>query len=497
MTRHRPRFAFLFALWLLMLAAPVAAGLPEPVARVAAALGVDAAQVSVWVKELGADEPLLEHLPDVPRTPASTMKLVTSFAALQGLGPAYRWQTEAYALGPVDDGVLAGDLLLRGHGDPYLVSEEFWRLVQGIRHSGISRIEGDLVFDGSYYQLPAESPGDFDGRPDRIYNLLPHPLLVNFNAVRFEFEPRGRQVQVRTDPVLRNVEVHNRLQVRPGACAGYQRGIALNVLEPPVRDRVLLEGSFPAGCRAFAMTRSVLEPESYAFGLFEKYWQQLGGEIGGQWRQGRLPGHLQAAFELPAEGDNGDEYHGARDALLHVHRSRPLGELVRMVNKYSNNVMTRHLELTLGAERFEPPATPEKGRAATLEILRRHGVDTATMVLDNPSGLSRSARLSARQLGQLLQAAWDAPFMPEFVSSLALAGLDGTMQRRFRDRPETGRMHLKTGTLDHVSAVAGYLHTPANRRLVVVVLVNAENAHRGPGEEIQDAVLRWAFAQGV
>ncbi len=496
MTSYFPRLALLCAVCLLAPIIPVQASLPQPVARIANALEVDHAHVSVWVQELGASEPMLAHLPDVPRTPASTMKLVSSFAALQGLGPAYRWQTEAYALGPVENGVLAGDLLLRGQGDPYLVREEFWRLVQGIRHSGISRIEGDLVFDGSYYQLPAESPGDFDGRPDRIYNLLPHPLLVNFNAVRFEFEPRGRQVQVRTEPVLRNIEVHNRLQVRPGACAGYQRGIALNVLEPPVRDRVLLEGSFPSGCRQFAMTRSVLEPESYAFGLFEKYWHQLGGEIEGQWRQGRLPATLQIAFEGLAEDDNGDEFLGARDALVHVHRSRPLGELVRLVNKYSNNVMTRHLELTLGAERFEPPATPEKGRAATLEILRQHGIDTTTMVLDNPSGLSRSARLSARQLGQLLQAAWDTPFMPEFVASLALAGLDGTMHRRFRDRPETGRMHLKTGTLDNVSAVAGYVHTPTNRRLIVVVLVNAENAHRGPGEEIQDAVLRWAFAQG-
>lgn len=483
-------------LGLALLAAPVRAELPAPVARVANALGVDQNDVSIWVHELGRPQPLAAHLPDKPRTPASAMKLVTTFVALQGLTPAFRWRTEAYAMGPVVDGVLQGDLLLRGYGDPYLVNEEFWKLTQGIRQRGLTRISGDLVFDTSYYQLPEESPGDFDGKPDRVYNLLPHPLLVNFNAMRFEFEPADGQVRVTTDPPLPGVDVQNRLRVRPGPCGGYQRGIALNVIEPPVRDRVLLEGAFPAGCDRFAMTRSVLQPESYAFGLFDKYWRQAGGDIGGGWRLGVLPSAW--TLEGAAFDDNGDDEQSdaAGDGtLLHVHYSRPLGELVRLVNKYSNNVMTRQLELTLGARRFDPPATPEKGRLATLELLTRHGIDTEGIILDNPSGLSRTARLSARQLGQLLQAAWTGPYMPEFISSLALSGLDGTVRSRFRNGPETGRMHLKTGTLDHVSAIAGYVQTPDNRRFAVVVMVNAQDAHRGPGEEIQNALLTWVFNQ--
>lgn len=479
-----------------MLAQPARGELPAPVARVASALGVDHDHISVWVQELGQRDPVASHWPDTPRTPASTMKLLTTFVTLQGLTPAFRWRTEAHTMGPVVDGVLKGDLLLRGYGDPYLVSEEFWKLTQAIRQRGLIRIDGDLVFDTSYYQLPEESPGAFDGQADRVYNLIPHPLLVNFNAMRFEFEPAGGQVRVTTDPMLTNVDVQNRLRISPGACGGFQRGIALNVLEPPGRDRVMLEGAFPAACDRYAMTRSVLQPESYAFGLFYKYWRQAGGELGGRWRAGVLPAGW--AMEGPAFSDSGDD--DASDTaidstLLHVHYSRPLGELVRLVNKYSNNVMTRHLELTLGAERFEPPATPEKGRAATLELLRQHGVDTGGMIIDNPSGLSRTARLSARQLGQVLLAAWNGPYMPEFMSSLALAGLDGTVRRRFRDAPEAGRMHLKTGTIDHVSAVAGYVHTPDNRRFAVVVMINAADAHRGPGEEIQDALLSWVFNQ--
>lgn len=471
--------------------------LPEPVQRVARALDVPESGISVWVQELGRDAPLLTHLPELPRNPASTMKLVTTFAALQGLTPAFRWKTEVHALGPVRDGVLAGDLLLRGYGDPYLVAEEYWKLVSAVRQLGIQRIEGDLVLDGSWFALPTEAPGAFDNQPDRVYNLPPNALLVNFNAVRFEFAPdaSGRGVRVRVDPDLPNVAIDNRLGLAQQGCFGYQRGVALNVVDSAAdaqleRDRVMLEGRFPTGCEAYAMTRTVLAPESYAFGLFDVYWRQLGGELGGAWRPGALSPEGGSA---PSDVENGIALPQASESLLHVHRSRPLGDIIRLVNKYSNNVMTRHLQLTLGAERFGAPATEASGDAAVREILARFGVPLEGLVIDNPSGLSRSARLTARQLGTLLTAAWDAPYMPEFVSSLSLAGLDGTVRNRFVGRPEAGRMHLKTGTMDEVSAIAGYVQAADGRRYAVAVLVNARDAHRGPGEEIQDALLAWLY----
>jgi D-alanyl-D-alanine carboxypeptidase/D-alanyl-D-alanine-endopeptidase (penicillin-binding protein 4) len=454
-------------------------GLPAPVARVAAALGVPAENISLWVQVLGAETPLAQHLPDTPRNPASVLKLVATFAALQELNPAYRWRTELHALGPIENEVLKGELLIRGTGDPFLVIEDFWSLLGGLRRTGLRRIEGGLVFDVSHFDLPAEDPGLFDNQPDRVYNLAPHPLLINFNAMRFEFQPGGdgHSVRVVTAPELPNVSVANRLRLRAGACGGYQRGVALNVRNE-TRNEVLLEGDFPSTCSVYGMTRSVLQPESYAFGLFDLYWSQLGGSREGSWRIGELASIGQRAGRP-----------------LYVHESRPLGDIVRMVNKYSNNVITPHLALTLGAERFGAPATPEKGRRAIMEILAENRIDTQGMVLDNISGLSRDVRVSAHQVGQLLARAWDAPIMPEFVSSLALTGLDGTMQRRFRNHPAQGRMHLKTGTLDDVSGIAGYVHTRDNRRLAVVMLVNSPNAHRGPGEELQNALLEWAFRQ--
>jgi len=301
---------------------------------------------------------------------------------------------------------------------------------------------------------------------------------VNFNAVRFRFTPSadGRAVAVSADPPLPNLELTNRLQLRHSPCQGYQRGVAVAVQDADAsRDRVLLEGGFPAGCREYSLTRTVLEPESYAYGLFDLYWRQLGGELKGHWRVEPLPDGGWKPF--------------------YVHESRPLGDLIRLVNKYSNNVMTRHFELTLGAEMYGAPATEDKGRRAIYDVLRGHGVATEGLLIDNSAGLSRQTRISARQLSQVLMAAWRSTFMPEFVSSLSLSGLDGTTRNRFTDAAARGRMHLKTGRLDDVSSIAGYVTAASGRRFVVVVLVNAPDAHRGLGEDLQEVVLDWVLDQ--
>lgn len=482
--------AALAALLLLMVSAPGASaaadgpaaadgadGLPGPVALALRSLGLPASGVSLWVQPVGAAEPLLEFNEDTPRNPASTLKLVTTFAALDGLGPAYTWHTDVFLETAPRAGRVAGDLWLRGSGDPYLVSEEYWKLADALRKRGLRRIDGDLVFDNSYFELEAEDRAAFDNRPDRVYNMPPHPLLVNFNAVRFEVRPErdGGSVSVQADPPLPNLALDNRLQLYQAPCRGYQRGVAVAMADPAARDRVMLEGRFPNGCDQYALTRTVLQPESYAFGLFDLYWHQLGGELGGRWRTGAVPDPEAEPF--------------------YRHRSRPLGDVIRLVNKYSNNVMTRHLALTLGAERFGAPATDDKGRRAIYEGLASHGIDTAGLEVSNSAGLSRDSRISARQLAGVLQAAWASPFMPEFVSSLSISGLDGTMRRRLVGTPAAGRMHLKTGRLDHVSAVAGFVTTHSGRRLLLVLLINAPEAHRGLGEDLQDVVLRWAVDQ--
>ncbi|MCG5514634.1 MULTISPECIES: D-alanyl-D-alanine carboxypeptidase/D-alanyl-D-alanine-endopeptidase [unclassified Ectothiorhodospira] len=450
------------------------AGLPHALVQVLERHDVPQDAVSLWVQSPGVS-PSIAHRVDVPRNPASTMKLVTTLAALDILGPSHRWETRLYTFAPVESGVLKGDLYVRGGGDPFLVSEEVWKLAGALRRSGIERIEGDLIFDLSHYDVVPEDPGDFDGRPFRAYNQPPHALLMNFNAVRFEFRPGedGRSVQVTTDPPLSHLQLDNRLRLAAGPCEGYQRGVAYHVEDS---GRVRLEGRFPQGCEEYSLLRTALGPEAYAHSLFTELWGQWGGTLEGYWRTGTLP----------------DE---AAEPRV-VHRSPPLGDLIRLINKYSNNVMARQLKLALGVAVYEGPATVDKGHAAIRAMLARNGVDTQGLELDNAAGLSRSNRMTARQLAQVLQVGRNSPYMPEYLSSLAISGEDGTLRRRFVDAPGAGDMRLKTGYLNGVSAVAGYMRTARGEERMVVLMINHPGLQHWRGTRIQDGILDWLYANG-
>ena len=180
---------------------------------------------------------------------------------------------------------------------------------------------------------------------------------------------------------------------------------------------------------------------------------------------------------------------------MHTHESRPLGEIIRSVNKFSNNVMARQLLLTLGAERQGPPGTTAKGAAAIRAWLDAAGIDMPALVMDNGSGRSRRTRVSAAGLGRLLQAAYRSPTMSEFVASLPLAATDGSMSRRLRGDPLAGRAHVKTGLLEGVLALAGYVHAVSGRSYVVVLLLNHPGVHYGVGSAVQDALLRWEIGR--
>jgi serine-type D-Ala-D-Ala carboxypeptidase/endopeptidase (penicillin-binding protein 4) len=450
-----------------------AAVLPPAVDRVLSGHGIADADVSIFVQALGADEPALAHLPDVPRNPASVMKLVTTWAALEILGPAYTWPTEAYFVGDFDGSKLDGDLALKGYGDPYLVLEEFWKLLRALRRSGLDAIGGDLLVDDSYFSVDEAEPGAFDGQPFRTYNVLPNALLVNFKAVHFQFgvDPLSGRIRVTTEPQLPNLELRNGLGVAEGPCRGYQAGISLDVVGADL-SAVSLNGAFPRRCGSYAMSRSVLRHDTYAFGLFHSLWTEMGGRFEGSLR-------------------NGVVADGAKPAL--TWRSPPLGDVIRSINKNSNNVMTRQLLYTLGAEQIEPPGTRRNGIEVVESFLAAKGFDVDPLVIDNGAGLSRDERVTARLLADLLRAASQSPFAPEFMSSLSLGGLDGTTRRRFNG--QAGTLHVKTGRIDHVSALAGYLRASSGAPVVVAILLNAKDAHRGPGQELEEAVVKWVYDQ--
>ena len=448
--------------------------LPADVRSVFEVREIPADSLSVYIENVETGETLLQWLDQEPRNPASTIKLLTTLVALDVLGPAYRWKTEVYAQGELNGDKLAGDLVLKGYGDPFLVTERVWQLLRNIRRTGIREIAGDLLIDNSYFDVGDYDPAAFDRQPLRAYNVAPYALLMNFKVVRYWFEPdhASDAVSVIVDPPLDNLEVENRLGLRQGRCRGFQRGITITANGPV--DKVTFSGNFPNGCKRYAMDRTALSHNEFVYGLFKTLWNESGGVFDGAWNN----------VVVDAEAE----------PLLSF-ESLPLADMIARVNKHSNNVMARQLLYTLSAEVLGGPGTEAGGRQVIADWLADKELEPYTLAIENGAGLSREARINAADLGALLSFAWRQPYMPEYAALMALTGLDGTLSRRVRDTELVGQAHLKTGSLDHVTAIAGYVQAKSGRRYAVVALQNYTDVHRGPGEELQQALLRWVYEQ--
>ena len=457
-------------------AATAQAQLPEPLTRALAQAGIPESAAAFYVHETGAERPLLAVGAERALNPASTIKLVTTYAGLELLGPAYAWVTDAYGTGPVKDGVLAGDLVLRGRGDPKLTIENFWLLLRNLRGRGVREIRGDLVLDRGYFPAVDEfDAARFDDQPTRPYNTGPNALLVNFKAVRLQFVPdlAARSVQIVTEPALPQVQVVNNLTLDPkGGCGDWVSKVKLDSQGNAQAARLAFNGVFPASCGERVRNFSVLGHSQYIHALFRELWRELGGSFTGAVRDGAT----------------------APDARLIASAQSPsLSEVVRDINKFSNNVMARQLFLTLGAEGAGAPASSEKSGRVIRQWLAGKGLSFPELVLENGSGLSRIERISAKSLGELLLAAHKSPVMPELMASLPLAAVDGTMRKRLSGADVAGQAHIKTGSLSGVRAIAGYVLDARGRRVVVVFIANHANA--GNAQPVQDALLRWVHAR--
>ena len=462
---------------LLLLASVAGAADPQLPVGVQSALNVRDVPhdtLSIYVEDLESGDTVLQWQDLVPRNPGSTIKLLTTLVALDTLGPTYTWSTDVFALGDVKAGVLDGDLLIRGSGDPFLVTERVWQMLRRIRQAGIHEISGDLLLDDSLFAVAGHDPAAFDRQPLRAYNVAPNALLMNFKVVRYWFEPEpgSNAVQVWLDPELVNLDIDNRLTLAPGRCRGYQRGITITAND--TLDEMTFSGRFPLGCERYAMDRTALTHNEFAYGLFTSLWRESGGAFDGGWINAPTPEDLEPVVSF---------------------ESLPLADVISRVNKHSNNVMARQLLYTLSAEVLGPPGTEAGGREVVGDWLEANGLQFCDLAYDNGAGLSRNVRMTARDLGSMLRFAWRQPYMPEYVSSLSLAGLDGTLTYRFEDPALTGNAHLKTGSLDHVTAIAGYLQSRSGRRFAVAMLQNHPDIHRGPGQEVQEALLRWLYEQ--
>ncbi|HUQ26115.1 MAG TPA: D-alanyl-D-alanine carboxypeptidase/D-alanyl-D-alanine-endopeptidase [Burkholderiales bacterium] len=450
-------------LWCLALLPSLAAGqLPKEVVAALRAAGVPLSNVGVVVQEVGAARPSITMNAHQPLNPASTMKLLTTYAALELLGPAYRWKTEAY---------LDGDnLFLKGYGDPKLNYESFWMLLRSLRGRGLREIRGDVILDRSRFAPVPDVP--FDSEIYRPYNVRPDALLVNFKSLRFTFVPDEGKVRLFVEPALPGLEVVNTLRLADGPCPEGRafRDLVGAAFESKPKPSASFTGVYPAQCGEKDFNVALNTPEDYAAGMIRQLWAEMGGTWRGNAREGVVPA-------------------GAR--LVYTHESEPLGETVRDINKFSNNVMARQLFLTLAAELVAVPAQAENSARAIRQWLTLKGIRAPELVLENGSGLSRSERISAANMAAILQAAWRSPLMPEFISSLPVVAADGTMKKRMRGERVAGSAHIKTGLLNEARAIGGYVLDRSGKRHVVVMIVNDPRAPET--DAAMDALLAWVY----
>ncbi len=444
--------------------------LPSSVVELMQGNSIPDSSISVVIRRVGDINSTITHNTTTARNPASTMKLVTTAAALQLLGPQHRWQTQALVAGKVRGNTLDGDLVLRGSGDPWLVIERFWLLAKELLDRGITHIHGDLVIDDTLFDRRAIETQAIDGKPMRTYNTPPNALLVNFGATSLIIDSDHSTVHVSADPPATTLKISNTVDLSKADCEKKGRSIRLDLKKGASVTKLSVAGRYPAGCGASTFRRTLLPHGRYVYGVFKALWQQLGGTLAGGWRYGETPPEAVVAAEL---------------------ESVSLAEIIRYTNKFSNNVMARNLLLTLASDR--PPATPAKAAEVIENWLSRSGVTMPKLRMDNGAGLSREARVSAEGLAALLEAAASWPWWPEFLGSLPIAGIDGSLRKRFHNLAGPGRLRLKTGRLKDVRALAGYAIDRNGDVWVVVILHNHPRASSSVGIEIQHRLLETIF----
>ncbi len=447
--------------------------LPQGVADALLKANIPAEAVSVYVQPLDGGAPILSVNAAQPMNPASTMKLVTSYAALQSLGPDHTWKTGFWVRGELGEGRLLGDLVVRGGGDPYLTLERIWLMQRALRAKGMREIDGNLVLDLTLYDLPLMNPGAFDGEPLSVYNAGPSPLIANFNAQYVRLIPVGEEVSIQPELPLAGVKFISRLRLAEGPCNNWRDGVLPGMPDAELKGIVVFEGVYPRACGERRLPLNLLEPAQNFAQVFRALWEESGGKWQGGVVQGIAPPETASFLEF---------------------ESLPLVDVLRPLNKHSSNVMARMLFLTLGQEKFGVPATLDKSVMAVREILLAQKLDFPELVLENGAGLSRNERISAHSMGQLLLAAYRSPHYSELESALPISAVDGTLRKRFNGNAFAGHAHLKTGSLRDVRALAGYLIDRSGKRMAVAMFVNHANANQS--EEAQAALLNWLY-EGV
>ena len=402
--------------------------------------------------------------------PASVMKLVTTYAGLQFLGPQYQWKTEVLYKGHIKNRHLYGDLIMRGYGDPTLTYADLSEIIERVQQQGIQYIHGNIILDESFFG-ELQNQDLIDDKKYRAYNVNPKSFVVNENTINFNFSISNEKINIQTFPEIQTLKVINHLKLSEHGCNEWKDALGYEVNTKSNVTEIIFNGTFDKACDSKDIDLSILSANRLSKDLFEKLWKMHGGVI---------------------EGDFKNTYQkDVNTYKLYEHHSRPLGLVVRDINKYSQNLIARNLLLTILAENNGVPITENEAGRFVKEFLIKQKFKLDSLEMDNGAGLSRNAKINAEDLTFLLEKAYSGLYMPEFVSSLPNIGIDGTLKNRGKKMSVAKHAYLKTGSIQNVSAIAGYIFDKNNDIKVFVFMANDPKANES--SKIQDDLIEWAY----
>ena len=458
--------------------------------------------------------PLINHQPDIARTPASTMKLVPSFIALDTLGADFVWHTRVYHTGIIIGDQLLGDLIIQGSGDPKMTHERLQQLLYKVQKSGIRHINGDIIVDSTIFKNVTKDPAAFDNSPLRPYNASPDGFLVNFSSIGIQSYPlNNAQAQLTYTPQLANYQLPNMINIRSATC-----GQARYSLAPQWQSTQLtLNANLPDSCGEHAFYVAYPDAKDFAARVIAAKWQALGNTVSGKVITQETPYDVNKNTKLP----RGLAAIAMSPLPIVSYPSLNLTQQIYDINHFSNNVMTEQVALSIAAynksnnnetlnkignktsndkqtslyQFGKPISTSYPAALETINQWWQTHLTTPPPHLTNGSGLCRDCTISAANLSELLTYAYNHPSFDAYVSSLGIAGISGTISAHSERLPKSqaiGRSWIKTGTLNNVTSMAGYVKGLSGQDYVVVGLINSEQAlNPYTARPVLDAMLDW------
>lgn len=442
------------------------ATLPSEVQQQINKSGIAKNEVSVYIKEVGGDV-IASYNAHKAMTPASVIKVVTTYASILNLGFDYRWPTQFYTTGILKNGVLHGDLIVKGFGDPTLSSDDLPEIINEISKRGIRKIGGSILIDRSYFKVGNKDNSGFDENIYSPYNAMPDAMMFNERISTICVAPnKNRVIQKSVDYSYKIVNHLQRINV---PCEGRYSWPIVKIDKTETVPSVLLHGKISQRCGERKISQVITKPYKSFYYALKDALLKKGIKVQGGLKLEKVPSSAH---------------------ILFTHYSQSLEEIVSTTAKDSNNLYARHLLLLLGAKMYGAPATLSKGRSAIVNILKsKKTLHNEVLQIDNGSGLSRISKLNAKLLSDVLEGAYEK-YGERWRDTLSVAGIDGTIKRRFGGTIVSKHAWMKTGTLKRVKNIAGYVKNRAGKLYNVVILVNS-NKGNWRANQLQNEIIQW------